>query len=75
MSIVKISKNKNKDHTNEIKFSHLPSIETVAFIKDEIAFVLSDDRIVYIPLKWSKKLLNASQIQRNNFKNGGSGQT
>lgn len=50
----------------------------MAFIKDEIAFVLDDERIVYpayggvyIPLAWSKKLHKAKPKQRQNFKNNG----
>ena len=64
----------NKSGTNwisDLKFSELPSIESVAFVKDEIAFVLSDGRVIYIPLKWSKKLLKATPHQRNNFKTNG----
>jgi hypothetical protein len=55
----------------DLKFNELPSINDVAFIKDEIAFVLNDNRIIYVPLKWSKKLKNATHQQRNNFKNNG----
>ena len=64
----------NKSATNwisDLKFSELPSIESVAFVKDEIAFILSDRRVIYIPLKWSKKLQKATPIQRNNFKTNG----
>lgn len=43
----------------------------VAFIKDEIAFILNDGRIVYVPLKWSDKLLNANHQQRSNYINSG----
>lgn len=42
-----------------IKLSHLPKIENVAFIKDEMAFVLDDGRIIYVRLSWSKKLQKA----------------
>ena len=42
-----------------------------AFIRDEIAFILNDERIVYIPLSWSKKLQKAKPRQRRNFKNNG----
>ena len=55
----------------DLSFDELPKINDVAFIKDEIAFVLSDGRIVYIPVNWSKKLLKATQKQRQNFKNNG----
>lgn len=57
--------------TTNISFSHLAKIENVVFIKDEIAFVLIDGRIVYIPVNWSKKLLKATQKQRQNLKNNG----
>ena len=55
----------------DLSFNQLPKIDNVAFIKDEIAFVLSDGRIVYVPLNWSKKLLKATSKQRLNFKNNG----
>ena len=55
----------------DLSFDELPKINDVAFIKDEIAFVLSDGRIVYIPVNWSKKLLKATHKQRQNFKNNG----
>ncbi|MEJ7823293.1 MAG: hypothetical protein WKF85_13295 [Chitinophagaceae bacterium] len=35
---------------SEMPFKQLPKIKDVVFIKDEIAFVLNDERIVYIPL-------------------------
>lgn len=55
----------------ELPFNQLPKIKDVAFIKDEIAFVLNDERIIYIPLSWSKKLQKAKPRQRQNFKNAG----
>ena len=73
MNTVRDIKNK-KQHTdfiNSIPFSKLPRINDIAFIKDEIAFVLDDGRIIYIPLCWSKKLAKASQKKRMNFKNNG----
>lgn len=54
-----------------LPFSKLPKISDVAFIKDEIAFVLNDGRIVYIPVAWSKKLLKATIKQRQNFTTNG----
>ena len=54
-----------------LSFDQLPKIENVAFIKDEVAFILMDGRIIYIPINWSKKLLNATQKQRQNFTNNG----
>ena len=73
MSIVKGIKNKKQASAwvNEISFKQLPKIKDVAFIKDEIAFVLDDERIIYIPLSWSKKLQKAKPIQRRNYKNTG----
>ena len=73
MSSVKAIKNK-KQTTNwvsELPFNQLPKIKDVAFIKDEIAFILNDERIIYIPLSWSKKLQKAKPRQRQNFKNAG----
>jgi hypothetical protein len=78
MNSVKVIKNKKQASfpgstgwVNELSFTKLPKIKDVAFIKDEIAFVLNDDRIVYIPLSWSKKLQKAKPRQRQNFKNSG----
>jgi len=56
---------------NNLSFNQLPKIDDVAFIKDEIAFVLNDGRIIYVPVNWSKKLLKATSKQRQNFKNNG----
>ncbi len=67
--------NKSKKLTTgwitDLPFKKLPKIKDVAFIKDEIAFILNDERIVYIPLSWSKKLQKAKPRQRQNFKNAG----
>jgi hypothetical protein len=73
MSSVKDIKNKTPsiDWIKDLNFNQLPKIENVAFIKDEIAFVLDDGRIIYIPVNWSKKLLKATTKQRQNFKNNG----
>lgn len=73
MSSVKAIKNKRTSSgwVSELSFKQLPKIKDVAFIKDEIAFVLDDERIIYIPLAWSKKLLKAKTRQRKNFKNTG----
>ena len=73
MSSVKAIKNKRASSgwVSKLSFKQLPKIKDVAFIKDEIAFVLDDERIIYIPLAWSKKLLKAKARQRKNFKNAG----
>ncbi len=73
MNTVKGIKNKKRttDWISKLSFNELPKIKDVAFIKDEIAFVLDDERIIYIPLAWSKKLQKATSSQRQNFKNAG----
>ncbi len=75
MSIVKISKNnkseKNHEWVKNLSFDELPKIKNVAFIRDEIVFVLDDERVVFIPLNWSKKLLKANNKQRTNYKSNG----
>jgi Protein of unknown function (DUF2442) len=73
MNSVKGIKNKRQstDWVGKLSFNQLPKIKDVAFIRDEIAFVLDDERIVYIPLAWSKKLQKAKPSQRQNFKNAG----
>ncbi len=61
----------NGDQLNwisKLSYDQLPTIKQVAFIKDEIAFVLDDERIIYIPMSWSKKLLKAKQPQRLHYK-------
>lgn len=54
-------KNKKQEWNwvENLPFSQLPKIEDVAFIKDEIAFILNDGRVIFIPVSWSKKLLKA----------------
>jgi len=73
MSSVRVIKNngKNAAWIGELSFRQLPRIKDVAFVKDEIAFILNDDRIIYVPLTWSKKLVKANSKQRKNFKNNG----
>ena len=73
MNSAKVIRNRRKssDWISDLSFVQLPRIKDVAFIKDEIAFVLDDDRIVYIPLAWSKKLTKAKPRQRLNYKNSG----
>lgn len=73
MNSAKGIKNKKQALTwvSELPFKQLPKIKDVAFIKDEIAFVLDDERIIYIPLSWSKKLQKAKPQQRQLFKNNG----
>ena len=73
MSSVKGIKNKRQttNWVGELSFKQLPKIQDVAFIKDEIAFILNDERIIYIPLSWSRKLHRANSRQRQNFKNTG----
>ena len=73
MSSVKGIKNKKQTTgwVSNLSFKQLPKIKDVAFIRDEIAFILDDERIIYIPLSWSKKLQKAKPKQRQNFKNAG----
>lgn len=73
MSTAKVIKNKKQtsNWVSELSFKQLPKIKDIAFIKDEIAFILNDERIIYIPLSWSKKLQKANSHQRQNFKNNG----
>ncbi len=73
MSSVKIIKSKKAttQPPMELSFIYFPKIKDIAFIKDEIAFILKDERVIYIPLNWSKKLSKATPAQRQNFKNSG----
>ena len=70
-SVKEIARKKNLDWVTDLKFNDLPRIKDVAFIKDEIAFVLEDDRVIYIPVKWSKKLNHAMSSERANYKTNG----
>ncbi len=65
------NRNQNTSWVSQLSFAQLPKIKDVVFIRDEIAFVLDDERIIYIPLSWSKKLQKAKPRQRQNFKNAG----
>ncbi len=67
-SVKNIKDRKNLGWVSNLKFNELPKIKDVAFIKDEIAFVLDDERVVYVPLQWSKKLYKANHKQQKNFK-------
>lgn len=73
MSTVKNTKDNKTPNIEmeKISLAYFPKIENVAFIKDEIAFVLNDGRIIYIPLSWSKKLQKAKPKARQNFENTG----
>lgn len=72
MNSAKTTKKHKEATLNEtLLFNDLPRIEQVAFIRDEIAFVLDDARVIYIPLSWSDKLSKATEVQRMNFKNTG----
>jgi len=66
MSSAKVIKNKNEANgwISGLSFKQLPKIK-------DVAFILDDERIVYIPLSWSKKLQKAKPRQRQNFKNSG----
>ncbi len=66
-----IKEHKTDNGKEQFLFRNLPKIQQVAFIKDEIAFVLDDERVIYIPISWSEKLLHATDAQRMNFKNSG----
>ncbi len=73
MSSVKAIKNKKQTTgwVSELSLKQLPKIKDVALIRDEIAFILDDERIIYIPLARSNKLKKAKPGQRQNFKNAG----
>jgi hypothetical protein len=49
----------------------LPRIKQVAFIRNEMAFVLDDGRIIYIPISWSEKLSKGSEEQKQQYINSG----
>jgi hypothetical protein len=69
MSTVKTLKTRNlKTKVVSERFDDLPTLKKVVFQKSLIAFHLSDKRIISIPLAWVKKLQNASEAERNDFK-------
>jgi hypothetical protein len=55
----------------DVTFEKLPKIKEVAFIKEGIAFVLQDRRVIYIPLKWRRKLAAATPEQRKDYTTNG----
>jgi len=72
MNSAKTIKSLKADSAKEpLLFNDLPRIKQVAFIKDEIAFVLADGKVIYIPLIWSEKLSKATESQKMNYKNTG----
>jgi hypothetical protein len=72
MNTAKTIKSRKAESGKEpLLFNDLPRIKQVAFIKDEIAFVLDDGRVIYIPLIWSEKLSKATEAQKLHYKNHG----
>jgi hypothetical protein len=73
MSSVKNIEDKNqvKSGFEVLTLKFLPRIKQVAFIRDEMAFVLDDGRIIYIPISWSEKLSKATEKQKLQYINTG----
>lgn len=49
------------------RFIEMPTIISIAFGNDSISFILSDCRIITIPLAWIPKLNKASESIRENY--------
>ena len=45
----------------------MPTFKNIVFENENIAFQLSDNRIVTIPINWVPKLKNASKSIRENY--------
>ena len=71
MNTVKTPRKKNTRSRASIRFSHLPRIEKVIFRKDEVGFLLSDDRSVFVPIKYFPALCNATPAQKKNYTTNG----
>ena len=68
MSIVKTPIKKSIRRTKlDTRFSEMPIFKDIAFENENIAFHLSDNRIVTIPINWVPKLENASKSVRENY--------
>jgi hypothetical protein len=70
-SVKNIEDEEQKLVLDALTLASLPRIKQVAFIKDEMAFVLDDGRIIYLPINWSEKLSKATESQKNNYVNTG----
>lgn len=45
-----------------------PRVEKVEFTNDMLAVTTKDGRIVFVPLKWYPRLLNATEAERNDWR-------
>lgn len=68
MSTVKTPAEKNiKRSSIPTRFIEMPTIISIAFGNESISFILSDCRIITIPLEWIPKLDKASEAIRENY--------
>jgi len=66
MSIVKTPKPKNTKPKAD-SFVALPTVSSVQFADELVTFVLSDKRMITLPVCWIPKLDSASPVQRRNY--------
>ena len=68
MNTVKTPIRKNiKRSSLPTHFTKMPTIISVAFGNESISFILSDCRIITIPLAWVPKLEKAPETTRENY--------
>lgn len=68
MSIVKTPIKKSiRRSKRDSRFAEMPIFKGITFIDENIAFYLSDNRIVTIPLHWVPKLESANNAVRENY--------
>lgn len=68
MSIIKTPTKKGIKINKPISgFTEMPVFKSVDFTNENIAFHLSDNRIVTIPIHWVPKLEKASKTVRENY--------
>lgn len=68
MNTVKVSIKKNIKRSRPLAdLSEMPTFKSILFDDENIAFQLSDNRIVTIPIHWVQKLEKASKVVRENY--------
>ena len=68
MSTVKVPIKKNIKRSRPVtNLSEMPTFKSIVFEDQNIAFHLSDNRIVTIPLHWVPKLETAANVVRENY--------
>lgn len=51
-----------------IELLEIPKIQNLNITDDTLSVDLSDGRTISVPLAWYPRLLNASEVERNNWR-------